>query len=297
MNQKESKPMGVSGILKWVVLAVFLLVAGCLFSCGASEVSMEIELSSTDADASDNVSDDKEAEHGQNVGEKALTEAPKKAGSEALTEFERKAGSEAFTKAGKENPTGNATATVTGENETAIEEGKEIKSECFVYVCGEVRSPGVYCMEEGQRIFEAVEQAGGFTDKAVREYLNLADEICDGMKIFVPNREQVQSGQIPPEGLVSYGFGDGSGVNAGNIASTIGAGKTGSGSASASARINLNTASKEELMTLRGVGSARAEDIIRYREKHGGFQKIEEIKKVSGIKETTFEKIKDQITV
>ncbi len=285
MNQKESKPMGVSGILKWVVLAVFLLVAGCLFSCGASEVSMEIELSSTDADASDNVSDDKEAEHGQNVGEKALTEAPKKAGSEA------------FTKAGKENPTGNATATVTGENEIAIEEGKEIKSECFVYVCGEVRSPGVYCMEEGQRIFEAVEQAGGFTDKAVREYLNLADEICDGMKIFVPNREQVQSGQIPPEGLVSYGFGDGSGVNAGNIASTIGAGKTGSGSASTSARINLNTASKEELMTLRGVGSARAEDIIRYREKHGGFQKIEEIKKVSGIKETTFEKIKDQITV
>lgn len=277
--------MGVSGILKWVVLAVFLLVAGCLFSCGASEVSMEIELSSTDADASDNVSDDKEAEHGQNVGEKALTEAPKKAGSEA------------FTKAGKENPTGNATATVTGENEIAIEEGKEIKSECFVYVCGEVRSPGVYCMEEGQRIFEAVEQAGGFTDKAVREYLNLADEICDGMKIFVPNREQVQSGQIPPEGLVSYGFGDGSGVNAGNIASTIGAGKTGSGSASTSARINLNTASKEELMTLRGVGSARAEDIIRYREKHGGFQKIEEIKKVSGIKETTFEKIKDQITV
>ena len=114
MNQKESKPMGVSGILKWVVLAVFLLVAGCLFSCGASEVSMEIELSSTDADASDNVSDDKEAEDGQNVGEKALTEAPKKAGSEALTESERKAGSEAFTKAGKENPTGNATATVTG---------------------------------------------------------------------------------------------------------------------------------------------------------------------------------------
>ena len=73
---------------------------------------MEIELSSTDADASDNVSDDKEAEDGQNVGEKALTEAPKKAGSEALTESERKAGSEAFTKAGKENPTGNATATV-----------------------------------------------------------------------------------------------------------------------------------------------------------------------------------------
>lgn len=307
MNQKESKPMGVSGILKWVVLAVFLLVAGCLFSCGASEVSMEIALSSTDSP------DDETAENEQNRGGESLTEAKQKAESETLTESERKAGSEVLTKAGEENPAKDATATATGENEkasrdvpetasktvseTAIEEAK---SECFVYVCGEVRSPGVYCMEEGQRIFEAVEQAGGFTDEAVREYLNLADEICDGMKIFVPSREQVQSGQIPPEGLISYGSGDGGGANAGNAGnagSVVGVGKTGSGSVSTSAKVNLNTASKEELMTLKGIGSARAEDIIRYREKHGGFQKIEDIKKVSGIKETTFEKIRDQITV
>lgn len=284
--------MGVSGILKWVVLAVFLLVAGCLFSCGASEVSMEIALSSTDSP------DDETAENEQNRGGESLTEAKQKAESETLT------------KAGEENPAKDATATATGENENASRDApetalktvsetaiEEAKSECFVYVCGEVESPGVYCMEEGQRIFEAVEQAGGFTDEAVREYLNLADEICDGMKIFVPSREQVQSRQIPPEGLISYGSGDGGGANAGNAGSAVGVGKTGSGSASTSAKVNLNTASKEELMTLKGIGSARAEDIIRYREKHGGFQKIEEIKKVSGIKETTFEKIRDQITV
>jgi competence protein ComEA len=61
--------------------------------------------------------------------------------------------------------------------------------------------------------------------------------------------------------------------------------------------VNLNTAGKEELMTLRGVGDAKADDIIRYRESHGGFQKIEDIMKISGIKEAAFQKIKDDITV
>ena len=61
--------------------------------------------------------------------------------------------------------------------------------------------------------------------------------------------------------------------------------------------MNLNTASKEQLMTLAGIGESRAEDIIRYREEYGGFQKIEDIMKVSGIKEAAFQKIKDSITV
>lgn len=264
MNTKESRPIGKSGILRWGILAVFLLAAGCLFSCGASEVSMEIALSSTDA------SDEALAETGQNAGDEVSAEAG--------TEAER----ETF----MERVEGN-TAENTAENTEHMTEPKE---DCFVYVCGAVRSPGVYCMENGQRIFEAVEQAGGFTDEAVREYLNLADEICDGMKIFVPNREQLQSGQLPAEGVVSSGNGDGSGTDA---KGTSGSGKTGA----VSEKINLNTASKEELMTLSGIGSARAEDIIRYREQHGGFRRIEDIKKISGIKDAAFEKIKDRISV
>lgn len=264
MNTKESGLIGKSGILRWVILAVFLLAAGCLFSCGASEVSMEIALSSTDA------SEEAPAETAQNAKDEMLTEAGTEMESETFAE--------------KEKETTKKTATESIENVT------EPKADCFVYVCGEVKSPGVYCMENGQRIFEAVEQAGGFTDEAVREYLNLADEICDGMKIFVPGREQVQSGQIPAEGLVSSSGSDGSGSNAGGRA---GAGMAGT----VSEKINLNTASKEELMTLSGIGSARAEDIIQYREQHGRFQRIEDIKKISGIKDAAFEKIKDRITV
>ena len=72
------------------------------------------------------------------------------------------------------------------------------------------------------------------------------------------------------------------------------AGKSGT---SGSGLVNLNTATKEELMTLKGIGESKAEDIIRYREKSGGFKKIEDIMKISGIKENGFQKIKDSITV
>ena len=252
MNRKESKPFGESGIWKWLVLAGFLLLAGCLFSCGASEVSMEVELSGTEAsDSSDK------------AGEAASAEAD-------TVDDETETQSEGIT-------------------ETAAETIKETITEerdCFVYVCGEVRSPGVYCMKEGQRIFEAVEQAGGFTEQAVGEYLNLADRISDGMKVFVPSREQVESGQVNESLFLE---------DSGNQAQKSPAGDNLTGSAAV--KVNLNTASKEELMTLRGIGSARAEDIIRYRETNGKFQKIEDIKKVSGIKDAAFEKIKDQITV
>lgn len=74
-------------------------------------------------------------------------------------------------------------------------------------------------------------------------------------------------------------------------------GNNGQGGTSGSGLVNLNTATKEELMTLKGIGEAKAEDIIRYREKSGGFKKIEDIMKISGIKEAGFQKIKDNITV
>lgn len=145
---------------------------------------------------------------------------------------------------------------------------------CFVHVCGAVASPGVYEMEEGQRIFEAVELAGGFAGDAAPDYLNLAEPVRDGMKIFVPDKEQVQ--EENQSGLQGA---------AGGIA-----GETVS-------RVNINTASREELMTLRGIGKARAEDIIRYRQQNGGFERIEDIMEVSGIKDAAFQKIKDDITV
>lgn len=140
---------------------------------------------------------------------------------------------------------------------------------CYVHVCGEVKRPGVYELKEGQRVYEAVHLAGGFTDQAAESYLNLAQPVEDGMKLEVPNRDQAPEPEWPKPGE----------------------------SPKTQAKVNLNKASKEELMALRGIGEAKAEDIIRYREEQGGFNCIEDIMNISGIKDAAFQKIKEEITV
>ncbi|RGY99088.1 helix-hairpin-helix domain-containing protein [Clostridium sp. AM58-1XD] len=139
---------------------------------------------------------------------------------------------------------------------------------CYVHICGEVAVPGVYQVEEGSRIFQALEAAGGLTDEAAAEYLNLAGCVQDGMKIVVPSYEEAEKSGLTPEG-----------------------GNPSDGT------VNLNTATREQLMTLSGIGEARAEDIIRFREENGPFRTIEDIKKVPGIKEAAFQKMKDKISV
>ncbi|MEY8353099.1 helix-hairpin-helix domain-containing protein [Lachnospiraceae bacterium 54-53] len=151
----------------------------------------------------------------------------------------------------------------------------EAAPSCYVHICGEVVSPGVYELQEGSRIFQAVEKAGGFTENAAGEFLNMAEQVKDGMKIVVLNKEEAEAAKAGAALPLSAG----------------------GPSETQKSRVNLNTATKEELMTLRGIGEARAEDILRYRENQGGFHKIEDIMKVSGIKDAAFQKIKEDITV
>ncbi len=145
-------------------------------------------------------------------------------------------------------------------------EQEETLEKICVYVCGEVKSPGVYELAAGARVSEAVEAAGGMTEEAAESWLNLAEHMTDGQKIEVPSKEQ-------EEQLKEEAFGRESGL------------------------VNLNTASAEQLTTLTGIGESKAEDILNYRETHGGFRTIEELMQIPGIKERVFEKIKDQITV
>lgn len=160
----------------------------------------------------------------------------------------------------------------------------------YIHVCGLVCTPGVYGLPAGSRVYEAIEAAGGFSEAAVPDYLNLAQVLEDGMKIQVPDREQAEEWKA--RGLTQ------SGISAGAVSAGVQTpGGTGTGEGGAKAMVNLNTASKEELMTLRGIGESRAEDIIHYREAFGGFKSIEDIMNVSGIKDAAFEKIKDSITV
>lgn len=144
----------------------------------------------------------------------------------------------------------------------------------WVYVCGEVSVPGVYELTEGSRIKDAIESAGGFTEKAAREYWNLAQKIEDGMKIVVLSQEEAVA---DPYGIQKEG----------NIMR----------SEAGDDRVNLNHATMEQLQKLPGIGAAKASDIIEYRKANGEFSAIEDIMNVPGIKESVFEDIKDKIIV
>ena len=152
----------------------------------------------------------------------------------------------------------------------AVQTEEETEGFFYIYVCGEVNAPGVYKLPAGGRIYEAIEMAGGLTEEAAETYVNQAEILEDGQKVYIPSREEAEAspaaGEVQAEG-------------------------------STDGKVNLNTASKEELMELPGIGASRAEDIIAYREEHGGFDAIDEVKHISGIKDAVFAKIKDMITV
>ena len=157
----------------------------------------------------------------------------------------------------------------------AVSETEAMAPAFVVHVCGEVANPGIYELPAGSRIYEAVKAAGGFTENAAEESVNLASPIEDGVQIRIYSKEETETlaaGAAPFDGFEASGEGK-------------------------EPVVDLNTATKEELMTLSGIGESRAEDIIRYREENGGFQNIEDIMKVSGIKDAAFQKIKDRITV
>lgn len=138
----------------------------------------------------------------------------------------------------------------------------DIGGDIYVYVCGAVCREGVYKLPAGSRIYEAVEMAGGFREDAATAEVNQAEVLQDEARLYVPTISETISEEAEDDG-----------------------------------KINLNKATKEELMTLPGVGASRADSIIQYRNENGGFKSIEEIMQISGIKEGLFEKIKDLIKV
>ncbi len=164
-------------------------------------------------------------------------------------------------------------AVVRTEEETSPEESEtEAKPQTesiYVYVCGEVLTPGVYELPRESRVYEAIDAAGGMKEKASETYLNQAEILTDGQQVYVPSKEEL-SGEQKISGE-SREADDG--------------------------KVNLNTATKEELMTLSGIGEVKAEAIVRYREEKGGFTSVEELKEIEGIKEGVFRKVKDQIKI
>ena len=176
------------------------------------------------------------------------------------------------------------------ENTEKTENIETNDSQSFVvYVSGYVNNPGVYELSAGSRVIDAIDAAGGYSKEAYDNYLNLASLIADGQMIYVPSEEEVESGSIE-RGVASGADGSGvGGVTGGN------GGGNGGNSSDSGTLVNINQASKEELMTLPGIGESKADKIIAYREANGRFNSPEGIMEISGIKDGLYNKIKDKI--
>lgn len=143
----------------------------------------------------------------------------------------------------------------------------------YVHIVGAVKKPGVYAFDEQPRVVDVVTEAGGFTKDAVRSGVNQAEIVEDGSQVVIESKRDKKkkpAGEQPGEEQEN---------------------------GSEDARLDLNTATKEELMGLTGIGESKAMSIISYRETNGTFKKIEEVMNITGIKGGVFEKIKDRIKV
>ena len=160
-----------------------------------------------------------------------------------------------------------------------------------VHICGAVSAPGVYELPAGSRIIDAVEAGGGFLPEAEEACCNLAEEIVDGCQIYIMTKsESCADGQTEKKAGIQTSPDSDMQTTDRNVRSN-------SAPALENGLVNLNTADVAALMTLPGIGESRAKAIISYREQHGAFAQIEDIMKISGIKQAAFSKIKDKITV
>lgn len=142
----------------------------------------------------------------------------------------------------------------------------------YIHISGEVEREGVYCVDNGTRLYQVIDKAGGFTKKAERDYLNLAETVYDGQKIQVLSKKEYKKQQdVTKESLKA--------------------------SDSDTGLLDINTATVEQFTELPGIGTAKATAIISYRDENGKFSSKEDIKKVSGIGDAIFANIESMITV
>ena len=155
-----------------------------------------------------------------------------------------------------------------GTNDSLTQQTAEPEDgQIYIHIVGAVKKPGVYTFQKKPRVIEVVEKAGGFTKDAVTAEINQAELVEDGTQLAIASQKDFKEKD-------------------GQQAEQTETGK-----------VNLNTAAKEQLMTLTGIGEAKAIAIIAYREEKGKFQKLEDLMNIPGIKEGVFDKIKSQICV
>lgn len=166
-----------------------------------------------------------------------------------------------------------AQESVTTEEIVTETDIQQVVGLCYVYVCGAVEAPGVYELPEGSHVFEAIELAGGLTEEAADDFINQAEVVSDGQMIKILTEEELQEQTKEDAETEEH------------------PGKSDDG------KVNINSATTDDLMTLPGVGQQKAESIVSYREENGAFSSVDAIKNVTGIKDGVYNQIKDKITV
>ncbi len=160
---------------------------------------------------------------------------------------------------------------------------EEIKEEkVTVDIKGAVLNPGIYTLDNNKRVFDAITIAGGLLDNSDTENINMSLKLTDEMVIIVPFKEEKQNSVGDKEHL----------NNSNNIENDA---KVSNSKNTNNEKVSINKASKEDLMTLKGIGETKALAIINYRKEHGNFKSISELQNVKGIGKSIFEKIKDNI--
>jgi|GEM_PF-78615 len=259
-------------------------------------------------------------EAGVETGARAAVQDGEEAGTETVADDGEETGAEIVAETVVEDSAESAAEDITVDgSETGIATGTTTGTathddpappDCCVHVCGAVKNPGVYTLPAASRAADFVQAAGGFSEEAARDAVNLAAQPADGTQLYIPTEAEAadilrehalrsMTGGQPVGQAADAGRSPGAGAGAaGTGAGGVGAGAAGgadSGGGGAQ-RVNLNQADSLQLQTLPGIGEKTAEKILQYREQHGGFRSTEELKNVSGIKEKSFERIRDLVT-
>ncbi len=159
------------------------------------------------------------------------------------------------------------------------EEGLE-NNTIYVHICGAVLNPDVYQINANERLVDLIKEAGGLVPEAAGDYINQAMVLEDGQRIYIPTKDELKE-LLPADYLIGQ----------------IDNKEDGQSDEKVPTRVNINTADEMELMSLPGIGQAKAKTIIDYRNKNGEFSAISNLMDVPGIKEGLFSKIEDLITV
>lgn len=257
------------------LMAVFVISAGFLYSCtgtGRQEEGILLQSQSSDLSMEEDMSREEDMIQEDDVSKEDISK--KEVSGEKVNEGPEDEG----------NRKASGTAvSFSGSGDTEMKDSAETLERIYVHICGAVEKPDVYTVKTGSRLVDIIRLAGGLTKDAAGDYVNQAAVVEDGQRIYIPTREEVKDSN-PMENS------DG-GNSFEKEASSLGS------NSEKKTKVNINLADKEELMTLSGIGAARAESIIAYRQEKGGFKTIDEIKEIDGIKDAVFNKICDKITV